>query len=248
VAFLSKWTFLFFLTHSIKSRINSYSPNQLNKAKKNPFPSLSLLFSLTINVQNQAPKRSSITQKEAKTHRNDDEEAKALGLAKRQPVPGANGGAHFSHSRFSRNGAVGQEVLLADVQGVLRCGGQAPPRAAAAAGGAPSRTRCALLERRGPGSLAVPARGRRGARACGWCVLRDAAAAGPVTVAVVHGERAAERGGAVRELGGAGPVERDGVEGCWGCGGGACEELAEAVAGEVQAGDGHGDWVYCGGV
>ena len=117
------------------------------------------------------------------------------------------------------------------MQGVLRFGGQAPPRAAAAADGAPSGTRCPLPERHGPGSLALPARGRRGARARGWRVRGDAAAAGPVAVAVVHGERVVERGRTVREFGGAGPVERDGVEGCWGRGGGACEELAEVVAG-----------------
>ncbi|KOM57943.1 hypothetical protein LR48_Vigan11g097600 [Vigna angularis] len=221
-----------------KISINSYSPNQPCKAKRKPFFFLSSSY---------LPLTSKTT-KEDETHRIDDEEAKALGLAKRQPVPGADGGAHFSHSRLSGNGAVGQEVLRADVQSVLRCGGQAPPRAAAASGGAPSGTRCPLPERNGPGSLSLPARRRRGARARSWRVRGDAAAVGPVAIAVVHGERAVERGRAVWEFGGAGPVERDGVEGCWGRGGGACKELAEVVAGKMQAGDRYGDWVYCGGV
>ena len=101
VAFWSEWTFLVFLTRSIKSRINSYSPNQpLQSKTKTLF--LHLFFS-----SSHSPLTSKTTLRKT-TKRTEDEEAKALGLAKRrQPVPGADGGAHFSHSRLSRNGAVG---------------------------------------------------------------------------------------------------------------------------------------------
>jgi len=94
----------------------------------------------------------------------------------------------------------------------------------------------------------VSARGRRRAGARRWRVRGDAAANGPVAVAAVHGDRAAKPRRTVRAPGGAGLVERDGAEGRRRRRGGACAELAEAVAGEVQDGDGYGDWVYCGGV